>query len=36
MVKKKRTTYNDESVSPVIRQTLQHWGVRLTAKDMKK
>jgi hypothetical protein len=36
MLKKKRKKYNDMSVSPKIRQTLQHWGYRLTAKDLLK
>mmetsp|Transcript_5169 Transcript_5169/g.7165 ORF Transcript_5169/g.7165 Transcript_5169/m.7165 type:complete len:293 (-) Transcript_5169:264-1142(-) len=27
--------FNDTSVSPVIRQTLQHWGYSLTEKDFK-
>lgn len=30
---KKKTTWNDESVSPKIRQVLQHWGYKLTKKD---
>ncbi|CAM9373032.1 unnamed protein product [Chrysoparadoxa australica] len=30
---KNNTTYNDPSVSPVIRQTLQHWGYELTEED---
>ncbi len=34
MIKKKRTTYNDLSVSPAIRQTLLHWAVKLTKSDM--
>ena len=33
MIKKKGTTKNDYSVSPVIRQALQHWGYQLTKKD---
>lgn len=32
-IKKANTTYDDESISPVIRQTLQHWGYKLTKKD---
>lgn len=28
--------YNDNSVSPVIRQGLQHWGYKLTKKDFDK
>ena len=35
MIKGKKTTYNDVSVSPKIRQTLQHWGYRLTERDYK-
>ena len=34
LVRSKNTTYNDFSVSPTIRQTLQHWGYRLTEKDV--
>ena len=30
---KKGSSWNDESVSPKIRQTLQHWGYRLTKED---
>ena len=29
-------SYNDASVSPVIRQTLQHWGYRLTQTDFNR
>ena len=36
MIKDKKTNYKDLSVSPKIRQTLQHWGYRLTSKDAKK
>lgn len=28
------TTYNDFSISPVIRQVLLHWGYQLTKKDL--
>ena len=35
MIKKKKTTYNDYTVSPVIRQGLQHWAYRLTSSDLK-
>ena len=31
---KKDTTYDDFSVSPVIRQVLLHWGYQLTKKDL--
>jgi len=30
-----RTTYNDYSISPKIRQTLQHWAYKLTRSDCK-
>jgi len=30
---KKDTNYNDYTVSPVIRQSLQHWAYELTEKD---
>ena len=30
------TTYNDYSISPVIRQSLQHWGYQLTKEDFNK
>jgi hypothetical protein len=35
-IKKKKTKYNDYTVSPKIRQTLQHWGYKLTKKDFDK
>lgn len=35
LINKKNTSYNDLSISPKIRQTLQHWGYRLTEKDFK-
>jgi len=35
MVNKKKTKYNDYSISPKIRQTLLHWGYELTKKDCK-
>ena len=31
---KKNTTYDDYSISPVIRQVLLHWGYELTKKDL--
>jgi hypothetical protein len=34
MIKAKNTSFDDETVSPKIRQTLQHWGVKLSAKDI--
>jgi len=34
MIRNKNTSVNDYSVSPVIRQTLQHWGYTLRAKDI--
>jgi hypothetical protein len=33
---RKNTTYNDFSVSPKIRQVLQHWGYKLTKRDFDK
>ena len=30
---KKNAKWNDEKVSPKIRQVLQHWGYKLTKKD---
>ena len=33
---KKNAKYNDESVSPKIRQVLQHWGYTLTKKDFER
>ena len=27
--------YDDASISPVIRQTLQHWAYELTARDVE-
>jgi hypothetical protein len=35
MIKKKKSKYNDETISPKIRQTLQHWGYKLTNSDYK-
>jgi len=32
-IKKKKGKWNDESISPKIRQVLQHWGYQLTRKD---
>ena len=28
--------WNDETISPSIRQTLQHWGYKLTKRDFEK
>ena len=33
LILKKDGSWNDESISPKIRQTLQHWGYQLTKKD---
>jgi hypothetical protein len=30
---KKKGKYNDYDISPAIRQTLQHWGYKLTKRD---
>ena len=36
MIKNKKTKYNDYTVSPVIRQGLQHWAYRLVPGDVRK
>ena len=33
LILKKKKRWNDVSVSPKIRQTLQHWGYKLTKQD---
>jgi hypothetical protein len=33
IIKKKKGKWNDIDISPKIRQTLQHWGYKLTKKD---
>ena len=35
-IKKKGGKWNDETISPKIRQTLQHWGYKLTKADYLK
>ena len=35
-IKKKGGNYKDETISPKIRQTLQHWAYKLTASDYNK
>ena len=35
MIKKKNGKYNDITISPVIRQSLQHWAYKLKASDLK-
>ena len=35
LINKNKTSFDDESISPKIRQTLQHWGCVLTSKDMR-
>ena len=35
MIKNKGAKYDDESISPVIRQTLLHWGYQITPGDLK-
>tara|TARA_B110000305_G_scaffold173709_1_gene192032 strand:+ start:4380 stop:4928 length:549 start_codon:yes stop_codon:yes gene_type:complete len=35
MINKKQSTYDDITISPKIRQTLQHWGCKLTKDDLK-
>ena len=34
-IKNKKTTFDDYNVSPVIRQSLQHWGCILTKEDLE-
>ena len=34
LINKKNTSYNDFSISPKRRQTLQHWGYILTDNDL--
>ena len=36
LIVKKKSTYDDGNISPKIRQTLQHWGYRLTRVDLEK
>ena len=33
---KKKGTWHDESISPKIRQVLQHWGYKLTKADFDR
>ena len=33
LIIKKNSKWNDDKISPKIRQTLQHWGYKLTSKD---
>lgn len=35
LINKKNTTFDDYTVSPKIRQVLQHWGCVLTQKDLE-
>lgn len=35
LIKKNKTKYNDYKISPKIRQTLQHWGYKLTLHDFR-
>ena len=36
IIQKKKGNYNDFSISPSIRQTLQHWAYKLTESDYNK
>jgi hypothetical protein len=36
LIMKKSRKYNDNSISPKIRQTLLHWGYELTKRDFDK
>ena len=33
-IKRKKTSFDDFSVSPTIRQSLLHWGIEITKKDI--
>jgi hypothetical protein len=35
LITKKNGSFNDHSISPKIRQVLQHWGYQLTKKDFE-
>ena len=35
LIKKQKGKYDDYSISPKVRQTLQHWGCVLTPQDME-
>ena len=35
LIKKNKTKYNNYKISPKIRQTLQHWGYKLTLNDYR-
>ena len=35
LIKENKTKYNDYKISPKIRQTLQHWGYKLTLYDFR-
>ena len=35
MIKKKKAKYNDPTISPKIRQTLQHWAIAIKPSDLK-
>ena len=35
LILKKDSEWNNDNISPKIRQTLQHWGYKLTLKDFK-
>ena len=35
LIRKKKATWDDESISPKIRQTLQHWGYKLTKRHFE-
>lgn len=36
IILEENTQYNDKSISPVIRQGLQHWGYQLTEEDFQE
>ena len=36
MIIKKKSRYNDYTISPKIRQILLHWGYELTSEDLEQ
>jgi hypothetical protein len=36
MKKGTRNDWDNDKISPAIRQTLQHWGYKLTKKDFEQ
>ena len=36
LILQKKSTHDDEKISPKIRQVLQHWGYKMTKSDFDK